>query len=108
MEAIHEAQVRYVRFFLPAENMSCESIRVYDRRRLLHIHEEALEIFVSIGRFGENDLKGMKLTRKLFGPPDMLLFGSCKVPEKRHMRLEHWSVKLIREFMYGLSEKLVC
>ena len=80
VQTVHETQVWHVPFFGLVENMSSESIRVHDGRRLLHAHEEASEILVLVGRLGENDLKWLKLARKLLRALNVVLFRSLEMP----------------------------
>ncbi len=70
----------HVRFVRSPENTSRESIRVHDGRRLLHAHEEAVEILVLVGRLAENDLKWLKLADKLLRALNVVLFRSLEMP----------------------------
>jgi hypothetical protein len=62
------------------ENMPCKSIRAHYGWRLLCTHEEALKVFVTVRRFGQYDPKGLKLLRKPFAPPNMLLLCPVEPP----------------------------
>jgi hypothetical protein len=73
--------MRHVRFVGSVESMCRTSIRAHDQRRGLHSHEEALKVFVSVARFSQHDLEGLKLQRKLSGPPKMILLCPVEVPQ---------------------------
>jgi hypothetical protein len=79
-KTVRKTHVRLVRFDSLLEGMRCKRMSVHDGGRLSYPHEKALKVFVAARRFGQGDLKGLKLQRKAFTLANVLLLAPVESP----------------------------